>query len=89
MLVEKGRIALDRDPFVWCADLLDDVRMEVAPLTPTVALAAAFLSRDGFTGDSADAMLYATARELDVPLVSKDHRIRDHARSARDLRVVW
>ena len=89
MLLEKGRISLDRDAYVWTADLLSAEQVDLAPLTASGALAAGRLPAQGFAGDPADAMLYATARELDVPLVSKDSRIREHARQERDLRVVW
>jgi len=89
LLVAKGRIGLDRDPSVWVQDFLQTERVGVADLTPTAAVAAARLPQAGFPGDSADGFLYATARERDVPFLSKDERIRAHARTVRDLRVVW
>ena len=89
LLVAKGRVGLDRDPSVWVQDFLQTERVGVAELTPTAAVAAARLPLSGFPGDPADGFLYATARERDVPFVSKDERIRAHARRARDLRVVW
>ena len=89
MLAEKGRIALDRDPSVWVQDFLQTERVAVAALTPTAAVAAARLPAAGFPGDPADAYLYATARERDVPFVTKDERVRGYARAARDLQVVW
>ncbi len=63
--------------------------MAVAELTVTAAVAAARLRDQGFPGDPADRLLYATARERGVPLVTKDERLRRHAREQRDLRVVW
>ena len=63
--------------------------MAVADLTATAAVAAARLSASGFPGDPTDAYLYATARERDVPLLTKDERIRSWARQQRDLRVLW
>ena len=89
LLTEKGRITLDRDPTVWVADFLQTDRIVVADLTPTAAVAAARLSAAGFPGDLADAYLYATARERDVPFLTKDERLRTWARQARDLRIVW
>lgn len=89
MLLDKGRIAVDRDPVVWSHDLLQSDGVGLAPLSATAALAAGFLPAVGFEGDPADAMLYATARELDIPLVTKDRNIRNHARLQRDLRVIW
>ena len=89
VLLEKGRITLDRDPTVWIADFLQTDRVVIAELTPTAAVAAARLSAAGFPGDPADAYLYATARERDVPLLPKDERARGWARQQRDLRIVW
>lgn len=44
----------------------------VAPLTADVAIAAARLEDEGFHRDPADRLIYATARVLDVPLVTRD-----------------
>jgi PIN domain nuclease of toxin-antitoxin system len=89
LLVEKGRIRLDRDPFVWSQDLLAQDRIDVAPLTPVAALSAGRLTASGFQGDPADALIYATAQDLGVPLVSKDERIRTYAAEHRDFRAIW
>lgn len=89
LLVAKGRLQLDRDASVWVQDFLETDRVAVADLTATAAVAAARLTSDGFPGDPADRFLYATARERDVPFVTKDQRLRRHARDRRDLRVIW
>jgi PIN domain nuclease of toxin-antitoxin system len=89
LLVAKGRVALDRDPAVWAQDFLETERVLVAELTPTAAVAAGRLPSAGFDGDPADAMLYATARERDVPLLTKDERIRAYAAAARDVKAIW
>jgi PIN domain nuclease of toxin-antitoxin system len=47
------------------------------PLTPAIAEAAVSLPRD-FPADLADRLIYATAVELGVRLVTKDRRLRDH-----------
>lgn len=88
-LVVKGRIALDREIYHWIADLLDGERIEEAPLSPQAAVGAGLLASPDFPGDPADRLLYATARQFMVPFVTKDARLRDHARSAKDVRVVW
>jgi PIN domain nuclease of toxin-antitoxin system len=89
LLVDKGRVRLDRDVFVWAQDFLAGDRIELAELTPTAAVAAGLLPGLGFAGDPADAMLYATARERGGPLISKDTRIRTFAAARRDLRAIW
>ncbi len=88
-LVARDRIALDRDVYSWTRDLLDQDRVQLAALTPQAAVGAALLGQQGFHGDPADRFLYATARDLVVPLVTKDATIRDYARDARDIRTIW
>lgn len=85
-LERLGRIALDRDPTRWVHDLYDTDRIGVAALSPAAAAWAGALG-DAFTGDPIDRLLYATARDLRVPLVSKDERL--HAFASGGVRVVW
>ncbi|MBV9281335.1 MAG: type II toxin-antitoxin system VapC family toxin [Chloroflexi bacterium] len=87
VLVERGRVSVDRDLARWCRDLLASGTAHVAPLTPSAAITAARLP--GFHGDPADRFIYATARELGVPLVSKDARMGEYARQRGDIEVIW
>ena len=83
-----GRIELDRDPGQWTADLLAGDRVALAPLSPESAAWAGSLP-EAFAGDPIDRMLYATARDLRIPLVSKDERLRAVATTGDDVRVIW
>ena len=87
MLVEKGRVGLDRSTAAWVQDFVATDRVEIADVTPAIAVAAAELS--GFHGDPADRLLVATARSHGVPLVSKDDKVRKYAQSSGGLSVVW
>lgn len=87
-LVRLGRIGLDRSAERWTEDLLAQERVQVAPLTPGVAVNAGEIPAD-FPGDPADRMIYATARNLLVPLVSKDRRLAACAHERRDVEVIW
>jgi PIN domain nuclease of toxin-antitoxin system len=87
VLVERGRVAVDRDIHIWCRDLLATGNVKVAALTPSAAVSAARLPE--FHGDPADRFIYATALELGINLVSKDARIRDYARTRGDIEAVW
>jgi PIN domain nuclease of toxin-antitoxin system len=89
LLVRDERIRLDRPLGLWIATVLDDRRSVTAPLTPEAAAWAGQLDRTAFPGDPADRLLYATARDLRVPLVSKDGRLRRHADRAGDVDVIW
>jgi PIN domain nuclease of toxin-antitoxin system len=77
-LLRLGRIALDRDVFIWARDLFAADGVEPAPLTAQVAVAAATLGPE-FHGDPADRFLYATSLEHSVPLVTEDDSIRSYA----------
>lgn len=87
VLVERGRIVIDRDVGQWCRDALVAGSIRVANLTPSAAISAARLQ--DFHGDPADRFIYATASELNVPLVSKDTKIRGYAAQRGDVEVVW
>ena len=87
-LQRLGRIALDRDPTQWIQDLLQGDRIVSALLTPEAAAWAGGLA-ESFPGDPIDRLLYGTARDLRVPLVTKDDRLRAAAESLGDVRVIW
>jgi PIN domain nuclease of toxin-antitoxin system len=87
MLVRKGRIALDRPVSAWINDLLATTPAAMADLTPAIAVAAGQLNE--FRGDPADRIIYATAATRQLPLITKDHRLRDFAAGARDVNVFW
>lgn len=87
MLVHKQRVRLDRPVATWIVDLLAGDRIEPAPLTASVAVAAADLR--GFHGDPADRFLVATAEVGNLALLTKDRLIRDYARTSRALVALW
>jgi len=83
-----GRISLDRGMGVWVQDLLAQPRIATAVLTPEAAAWAGDL--DGaFPGDQFDRLLYATGRDLRVPIVSKDERLRAYAAQSKEVPFVW
>jgi PIN domain nuclease of toxin-antitoxin system len=87
-LVRLGRVALDRETTAWVRDLLRDERIEIVPVSAEAATWAGGLT-EAFAGDPIDRLIYATARDLRIPLISKDQRIHDYARGARDVKVIW
>jgi PIN domain nuclease of toxin-antitoxin system len=87
VLVDRGRVVIDRDVSVWSRDLLASELVGVAQLTPSAAVTAALLPN--FHGDPADRLIYATAREHAIPLVSKDGRIREYGGDLGDVEVIW
>ena len=87
MMVDQGMVALDRPTQIWVHDLLADGIVTIAELTPAVAVAAAHL--DEFTGDHADRIIYATAVQNQLTLVTKDDRLADYARANGDATIEW
>jgi PIN domain nuclease of toxin-antitoxin system len=65
-------------PDVWWADVLRLEGVRLTPLLPTAAIAASFLPGN-LHRDPADCLLIATARALDVPVVTRDERILAYA----------
>ncbi|MGH2728914.1 MAG: PIN domain-containing protein [Actinomycetota bacterium] len=88
VLVRKQRIALDREVLRWIGDVFAQERVDLAPLTATAAASAGLLGAD-FRGDFTDRLLYATARELGVPFLTKDEAIQSFAIAAGDVRTIW
>ena len=76
-LERKGRISLDRDVRDWVRRALSDDRVAAIAPGADVAVAAARLDTQAFPGDLADRFIYATARSLEAPLVTKDARLRE------------
>ena len=76
MLVDRRRLELDRPVLTWLRQAIDLPAVELAPLTPEVAVRAAGLG-GGFPGDPADRLIVATALEHRGPLVTMDERLRN------------
>jgi PIN domain nuclease of toxin-antitoxin system len=74
-LAEHERIAVSIPIPSWLRGLAAQVR--TIPIDPAIAHAAVSLP-SSFPGDPADRMIYATAVETDLQLVSKDGAMREH-----------
>lgn len=83
-MANHGRIALSIPVRAWLDGLGDQVR--TLGVTPGIADTAAALP-ETFPGDPADRLIYATAVELGLPLVTKDRHMRQHTHPTRP--TVW
>jgi PIN domain nuclease of toxin-antitoxin system len=83
MLEARGRIALDRPVRRWVARALAGTAL--LPLSASAAVDAGQLGGQGFHGDPADRLIYATARELGLRIVTRDERLTAFDRA----RCVW
>ncbi len=73
VLIHKRRVTVDGEPVGWIADVLRTVPLHEAPLTHEIALASRRLRLPH--EDPADRFLAATAKVLDLTLVTGDKRL--------------
>jgi PIN domain nuclease of toxin-antitoxin system len=76
MLIVRGRISLDRPVAAWVGQAFARPRVEALPPSAPVAVAAGLLDAESFPGDPVDRMIYATAKALRAPLVTRDRALR-------------
>ncbi len=73
VLVEKGRVVLDREPVRWISDVSSAVPLRDAVLTRDVAIESRRLHLPH--ADPADRFIAATASLFDLTLVTADDRL--------------
>jgi PIN domain nuclease of toxin-antitoxin system len=78
LLVQKRRLSLSLEPLSWFNAFLFRSGVRLTPLTPEAAVRSSFLP-EPFHSDPVDRMLVATARELGIPLVTRDRQILAYA----------
>ncbi len=80
ILIEKGRVAVDKDPLPWVVEVSRAVALREAALTHDVAVESRTV--DLPHQDPADRFLAATARVYDLTLVTADDRLLGSRRIA-------
>lgn len=84
MLVERGRLTLDRELTEWLHQALALPAVEVVAISPEIAVRASQLV-SLLPGDPADRLIAATAQLHAATLVTKDRRLR----AAPGLTTIW
>lgn len=79
MLVAKKKIALNEDALIWTNKTLTRKGMNLAALSPEIAIESNRLP-GSFHSDPADRILVATARLMDIPLVTADDEIIEYGK---------
>jgi PIN domain nuclease of toxin-antitoxin system len=82
----KSALRFAPDPKSWFARVMAGPGIREAPFTADIAIDASHLPGI-LHNDPADRLLIATARRLDLPIVTRDHRMIAYARTGH-LRVV-
>ena len=75
ILCDKKRVTLNEDPASWAARMLHTTPMKEAPLTHQIAISASSLTLPH--RDPADRFLLATAKILDLTLITADEKLID------------
>ena len=78
MLVAKGRIRSPLSPKAWFDRILNIGGLKLAPLSPDILADASFLP-EPLHRDPADRIIIATARALDLTIITRDTLILDYA----------
>ena len=73
MLVERKRVALEKPVDAWIREAMAAVPLTEAPITHEIALGTRHILLPH--GDPADRLIAATARVLDLTLVTADDRL--------------
>jgi PIN domain nuclease of toxin-antitoxin system len=68
------------DPKAWFARIMTGPGIREAPFSAAIAIDASHLP-GALHGDPADRLLLATARQINVPIVTRDHRMIAYARA--------
>ncbi len=78
LLTAKGRIASPMTPQRWFELLLSQPGVELAEMSVDILIDSSFLPGQ-LQGDPADRIIIATARALDLTVVTRDRAILDYA----------
>lgn len=74
MLSAKQRIILEMPCLEWINRASDELQLQIAPITPSIAVESCNLPKN-FHGDPADRLIVATARTEGMSLITSDSNI--------------
>ncbi len=74
MLAERKRISIPQPWSDWLRRVCGQAGLHIQPITPDIAALSATLEMHR---DPADRLVVATAKALDLPLISADRKIQD------------
>ena len=86
-LATGGRVRLATSTETWIRQAMEAGRLQVAELTSAIAIEAGSIPAAALP-DPIDRVLLATARNLDIPIVTRDARILDYIRTSRIGRAI-
>ena len=84
VLIQKGRLVLSMDVEEWLSHAASLPELRFLPVDRHTAVQSVRLPGD-FHSDPADRLIVATARRLNLPLVTADERIRNY----QQVKSIW
>lgn len=78
VLVSRARLRLERPVADWFEDYVSKGRISLAEISPRILVASSFLPGEPST-DPADQIIVATARAMNLCIVTRDRLILDYA----------
>lgn len=78
LLVSRGRLPLTMDSKDWFRSFLRKGEVTLAPLSPETLIDSSFLPENRLK-DPADRIIVATARAMDMPILTRDRHILAYA----------
>ena len=86
LLATKRGFAFFPDPKAWFQSFMLNPGVRLTPLTPEMAIDSSFLPP--LHADPADRLLIATARAMQVPIVTRDRQILAYAQAGVVMAIV-
>jgi PIN domain nuclease of toxin-antitoxin system len=86
LLATKRGFAFFPDPKAWFQSFILNPGVRLTPLTPEMAIDSSFLPP--LHADPADRLLIATARAMQVPIVTRDRQILAYAQAGVVMAIV-
>ena len=86
LLATKRGFAFFPDPKAWFQSFMLNPGVRLTPLTPEMAIESSFLPP--LHADPADRLLIATARAMQVPIVTRDRQILAYAQAGVVMAIV-
>jgi PIN domain nuclease of toxin-antitoxin system len=80
LLAAKGQLTFLLHPNAWFRSFMSNPGVRLTPLTPEIAIESSYLPQL-LHSDPADRMLIATARALQIPIMTRDRRILGYAQA--------
>lgn len=79
MVMARGRLRSPLSPSAFFARFIEHTKADYCEMTPEILITSSYLPGE-VHGDPADRILIATARQLDMTIVTRDQKILAYAR---------